>query len=71
MAKDGASGRCLDSERQRQHDEMLEAALARPGIREVMKVYYDWRVRDRQLDPYRSATRRPGRTITTDHANFD
>ena len=30
------------SRREREHAEMLEAALARPGIREVMDVYRGW-----------------------------
>lgn len=53
------------SERAQKHAELLEAALARPGVREVMKVYGNWREKDRALDVYRSATRRPERSRTT------
>ena len=38
------------SRREREHAEMLEAALARPGIREVMYVYRGWQEKDRGLD---------------------
>ena len=54
------------SGRERDHAEMLEAALARPGVREVMKVYGGWQEKDRGLDAYRSATKTPGRVTTTD-----
>ena len=57
------------SERARAHAAMLEEALKRPGIPEIMRVYGDWRTADRGLDPYR-ATKAPSRTTTTDHANF-
>ena len=53
------------SRREREHEEMLEAALARPGVREVMDVYRGWQEKDRGLDPYRSATKAPGRVTTT------
>jgi len=53
------------SERAQKHAELLEAALARPGVREVMKVYGDWQEKDRALDVYRSATRKPERIRTT------
>ena len=45
---------------------MLEAALARPGVREVMDVYRGRQEKDRGLDAYRSATRVPGHVTTTD-----
>ena len=44
---------------------MLEATLARPGVREVMDVYRGWQEKDRGLDAYRSATKAPGRVNTT------
>ena len=52
--------------RAQNHAEMLEAALARPGIREVMKVYGGWQEKDQMFDAYRSAARKPERTTTTD-----
>ncbi len=53
------------SERAQNHAKLLEAALARPGVREVMKVYGDWREKDRALYVYRPATTKPERTRTT------
>lgn len=50
---------------------MLEAALARPGVREFMDVYHSWQELDRGLDPYRLATKRPEQITTTDHANTE
>ena len=47
----------------------LEAALARPGVREVMKVYSGWQEKDRGLDVYRSATKKPERITTTNSSN--
>lgn len=49
------------SRRGREHAAMLDAALARPGVREVMDVYRGWQEKDRGLDAYRSATKSPGR----------
>ena len=57
------------STREQAHAKLLREALKRPGIREVMRVYNDWRQVDRGLDPYRAATRAPHRITTTDHAN--
>ena len=58
--------RRASSGRKREHAEMLEAALARPGVREVMDVYRGWQEKDRGLDAYRSATKAPGHVTTTD-----
>ena len=55
------------SRREREHDAMLQEALARPGVRDVMKLYDGWREKDRGLDAYRAATRAPASTTTTDH----
>lgn len=60
-----ASAKVPESVRRREHSEMIEAALSRPGIRDVMKVYGDWQEKDRALDPYRSAMKPPVRTVTT------
>ena len=57
------------SSREQECAAMLEAALARPGIREVMQVYDGWREKDRGLDAYRAATRAAGRIATTDTSN--
>ena len=57
------------SRREREHAVLLEAALARPGVREVMKVYGGWQEKDRGLDVYRSATKKPERITTTNSSN--
>lgn len=51
--------------RARAYAEMLEAALARPGVREVMRVYGGWQEKDQGLDVYRLATKKPERITTT------
>lgn len=56
--------------REAQHAELLEAALARPGVREVMQVYGSWREADRGLDIYRSATTTPEKITTTNSSNI-
>jgi len=53
------------SKRAQDHEEMLKAALARPGVREVMQVYGGWKEADRELDAYRAARRRTGSAVTT------
>ena len=55
-----------DSERERKRIEMLDAALARPGIRDLMTVDDRWQEKDRGLDAYRSATKAAGRVTTSD-----
>lgn len=57
------------SRREKEHAKMLEVALARPGVREVMQVYGGWLEIDRRLDPYRSATKQPERITTTNSSN--
>ncbi len=53
------------SKRVQSHAELLESALARPGVREIMKVYSGWQEKDQGLDVYRSAIKKPERTTTT------
>lgn len=57
------------SSREQERAAMLKAALARPGVREVMQIYGGWREKDRGLDAYRAATRATGRIATTDTSN--
>jgi len=52
------------SKREKDHARMLEAALARPGVREFMKVYGNWQEADRALDIHRSTTRRAEQVTT-------
>ena len=56
--------------RQREHEELLERALARPGIRDVMRVYDNWREKDRGMNAYKEATKQFHWTGTTDSANI-
>ena len=56
------------SRREREHAAMLDAALARPGVREVMDVYRGWQEKDRGLDAYRSATKAAG-CVTTSNSS--
>ena len=53
------------SRREREHAAMLEAALARPGVREAFAVYRGWQEKDRGLDVYRSAVRAVDRATTS------
>ena len=57
------------STRQKAHGALLEDAIARPGIREIMRVYEDWQHADHGLDPYRALADEPQHMETTDHAN--
>ncbi len=58
------------SDRKSERAAMLEEALRRPGIREVMVVYRHWEQADRRLDPYRTASEEPIVVTTTDRANI-
>lgn len=60
----------LASDRTRARDELLEAALARPGVREFMNVYQDWREKDKGLDPHRNAMRTSVRTVATNSSHL-
>ena len=51
------------------YDAMLQEALSRPGVREVMQVYENWRRTDRGLDTYRRATRQRVKTTTSDRSS--
>lgn len=41
LVQEGNDGQ-RESDRQREPDAMLEEALARPGVKEMMKVYHNW-----------------------------
>lgn len=57
------------SKRVEQHAAMLDEALQRPGVREVMEVYGAWQRIDEQLSTYRAATKVVPAITTTDQAN--
>ena len=48
-----------------EHAAMLKEALARPVVREVMKVYGTWMERDQHLNTYRAATADFRTTVTS------
>jgi len=57
-----------ESERQRELDAMLKEALARPGVKEMMKVYHNWVNVSRVYESCLQATTPRGRVTTTDHS---
>ncbi len=59
----------LICKREQERSAMLEEALARPGVREVMKIYGQWQRKDRGLESYRAATAELFQISTTDHTN--
>ncbi len=61
--------KCQQSQRAKDHEAMLEEALARPGVREVMSVFEHWRKTDQGLDAYRLATRENGRVTYSNSTN--
>ena len=52
-----------------EHAAMLEEALARPGVREVMEVYGGWRRADQALEAYRAASKETWIITTSDRTN--
>ena len=57
------------SKRAEEHAAMLEEALARPGVREVMEVHGGWRQVDEALEAYRAACKRAWIVTTSDRTN--
>ena len=55
--------------RVQEREAMLKTALARPGVREAMRVYQDWQRRDQELEPYRQVLKTNVVVITTSHTN--
>ena len=54
---------------EQEREALLQKALARPGIREVMQVYGSWKERDEWLNSYRDATRKSFEITDTNHTN--
>ena len=54
------------SERRARCAAMLEEALRRPGVREMMRVYRNWQRADQGLDAYRTVTTGTPDTTTSD-----
>lgn len=59
------------SARQQAFDAMLEEALARPGIKEVMEIHDNAQRQYRQYEVYRSFMRIPKRYTTSDRTDID
>lgn len=57
------------SKRERERAAMLEEALSRPGVRQVMEVYQNWHKADQAMEPYRLAAKQHETVTTSDHAN--
>ena len=51
------------------YNEMLQEALSRPGVREVMEVYQNWRKADQALSAYRQVIKRQGQVTTSNRTN--
>ena len=58
-----------ESDRQRDLDTLLEEALARPGVKEMMKVYNSWMNVSPVYESYLQATAPHEKVTTTDHSN--
>ena len=63
------TARTKPAKREQAYAEMLEAALARPGIYEVMKVYGNWLEKEQGLASYRAVTQARAKIITTDSSD--
>ena len=59
----------VERSREEVYDTMLQEALSRPGVREVMQVYQKWREAYGDMDQYRRATNRRQRVTTSDRTS--
>ena len=66
-----APGKPSPPTRTEEQEALLQEALARPGIRELMRVYGNWKEQDQAQEPYREAMRERPVLIATDHINVD
>ena len=64
-----ARARSETSTLEQERETLLQKALARPGVREVMQVYKTWQEQDKGLNAYRIATRKSFKITVTNHAN--
>lgn len=68
MSEPKSSGQ--HSDRQAECASMLEEALRRPGVREMMQVYRNWQQADQGFDAYRSIDSETPDTATADRARI-
>ncbi len=54
-----------ESDRKPNHEEMLQEALSRPGIPEIMKIYRQWQKQDEALTRYRTTSTGVARITST------
>ena len=50
----------------KEHAAMLKEAISRPGVREAMEVYQNWRKVDGSLDSYRQVSRKRSKAVVSD-----
>ena len=53
----------------KEHDAMLREAMSRPGVREVMAVYQNWKRADVLLDNHRRMNEKPTKVVVSDNAD--
>lgn len=71
MTIEDANSRQQSSNLEKEREALLQEALARPGVREVMEVHGSWKEQDDKLNPYRAVTRKLYGITYSDHANND
>jgi hypothetical protein len=52
------------------HDALLQEAISRPGVREAMEVYQNWRKVDEALARYSQVTVHHSKVTASDRANI-
>ena len=58
-----------ESVRQREQQSLLKEAFAKPGVRELMKIYGHWQEKDREHNAYRSSTTTYGRVSVASNSS--
>ena len=53
----------------REHDAMLKEAISRPGVREAMEVYQNWKRVDASLDNYSRVNDKRDKAVVSDSSN--
>ena len=53
----------------REHAAMLKEAISRPGVREAMEVYRNWKKTDATLDNYRRVNDKRNKAVVGDNSS--
>lgn len=53
----------------REHAAMLKEAISRPGVREAMEIYQNWKRMDVSLSDYRRVNDKRDKVVVTDNSN--